>query len=206
MFCFIQLLQRPLTHPLLEMGIYMFASMYQRTQHRKPLQQICKGRATFLNLSGQGGCVWNCSWLIHYIVPCSRQEAMAPSRHLYHTATVRQPSEPRLQPGIPDPMQAKGGVCCVESPAFEASKYCPILSFWSLVVFPYSSIAASLAHELRPALAHKLLETSFSSESGQPLAHPVLRLELHGYKPYAKVIFTPRSLDALITSCPLPFW
>lgn len=161
-FRFIQLLQTPWTRLLLEMGIYTFASKYQRTQHGKRLQHVCKGCATFLNLSSQGVCIWNCSWHVHYIGTCSRQETMAPSCHLYHTATVLQPREPRLQPGTPGPTQ----VCCVQTPASGASKYCAILSFWSLVVLPCSSRAASLAHEL--------VETSVSSESGQPLAHPVL--------------------------------
>lgn len=82
-FCFIQLLQTPWTHLLLEIGIYTFASKYQRTQHGKRLQHVCKGCATFLNLSGQGVCIWNCSWHIRYIGTCSREEMMAPSCHLY---------------------------------------------------------------------------------------------------------------------------
>ena len=54
MFCFIQLLQTPWTHPLPEMGIYTFASKYQPTQHGNPIQKICRGCAAFLHLSSQG--------------------------------------------------------------------------------------------------------------------------------------------------------
>lgn len=56
---------------------------------------------------------------------------VALSCHLYHSAMVLQPSEPRVQTGIPDPVQAKGSA-----------------PLYSLVVFPYTSTAASSAHEL----------------------------------------------------------
>lgn len=110
-------------------------------------------------------------------------------------ATVLQPHEPRLQPRHLDSMKAKEGVCCVKIWTFEAGKYCFNFVVSCNPISIHCSFFSSWALKSPALVLHPYTPS-----------HPIVWLELHGYKPEAKVInFHPQSPDTFI-GCLLPFW
>lgn len=141
MFCFIQLLQTPWAYLLLEMGLYMFASKYTaRKASSANLQGVC-------NISqfiwpGRKCLELQLSQTLHCHMQLIRNHGPSPSFVRTQQQSCSHTS--------PDCSQVSSTPCKPK----EVSRPEPlrpvntVSTFWSLVVIPNSSTAASLAHKL----------------------------------------------------------